>query len=95
LNNTLISIALHLYFKLAYIGITWGEPTEQEAKHEAENLLAKDWQDEAWKILKYMVCTCSLADTMTAYLTYISIIGGALLQDTAEYKLDANSSCPC
>ena len=42
-----------------------------------------------------MVCTCFLADTVTAYLTYIGITDGVLLQDAAEYKPDANSSCPC
>ena len=94
LNNSLISIALHPYFKLAYIEIAWGGPVEQEAKCKAGNPNAKDWQDKAWKILKCMVCALSLMDTMTAYLTYISITGGALLQDPAKYKPDADSSCP-
>jgi hypothetical protein len=90
LNNALISIALHPYFKLAYIGIAWGGSAEQEAECKAGNLLAKDWQDEAQKILKCMVCACSLADTVTTYLTYISITGGVLLQDPAEYEPDGD-----
>lgn len=51
LNNNLTPIALHLYFKLAYIEVAWGRPAEQEAKREAGNPFAKDWQDEAQKIL--------------------------------------------
>jgi hypothetical protein len=90
LNNALISIALHPYFKLAYIGITWGRSVKQEAKCKAENPLAKDWQDKAQKILECIVCACSLADTVTAYLTYISVTDGALLQDPAEYEPDGD-----
>jgi len=77
LNDTLTSIALHPYFKLAYIEIAWGGPVEQEAERKAGNPRAKDWQDEARKILEHMVCAHSLVDT--AYLTYIGVTGGGLL----------------
>lgn len=51
-NNSLTSIALHPYFKLAYIKLAWGGPAEQEAERKAGNPFAKDWQDEAQKILE-------------------------------------------
>jgi hypothetical protein len=47
-----------------YIKLAWGGPAEQEAEHEAGNPFAKDWQDEAWKILENMVCFTSLANTI-------------------------------
>jgi hypothetical protein len=51
-NNTLTSIALHPYFKLAYIKLAWGGPAEQEAEHKAGNPFTKDWQGEAQMILE-------------------------------------------
>jgi hypothetical protein len=60
--NCLSSIALHPYYKLAYIELTWGGAKEQEAEFEAGNLKAKNWQDEARKILEKTVsnATCQL-----------------------------------
>ena len=55
LNDNLTPIALHPYFKLAYIKVAWGRPAEQEAEREAGNPFAKDWQDEAQKILEGVV----------------------------------------
>jgi len=63
LNNSLTSIALHPYFKLAYIEIAWGGAVEQEAERKAGNELAKNWQDEARKILEGVVRARSLVDT--------------------------------
>lgn len=45
---------LHLYYKLDYIKLTWGGAKEQE-EHENGNPDAKNWQDEAHKILETMV----------------------------------------
>ncbi len=65
--DCLSSIALHPYYKLAYIELAWGSTKEQEAKYEAGNFKAKNWQDEAQKILEKTVsniaalpCTISL-----------------------------------
>jgi len=93
LKRLLTVIALHPYFKLAYIKIVWGGPAEQEAECKAGNPHAKDWQDEAKKILECTVCAHSLVDT--AYLTYIGVTGGALLQEAPKYETNANPSCPC
>jgi hypothetical protein len=71
-----MSVALHPYFKLTYIKLVWGGLEEQEAKRKAGNPFAKNWQDEAQKILEQVVCMQSL---VTAYLTYVNIIDGALL----------------
>lgn len=91
LNNLLNPIVLHPYFKLAYIEIAWGGPAEQEAECKARNLSAKDWQDEAQKILEGMVCACSFVDTI--YLTHLHISDRVLLQleEPAEYEPNANS----
>ena len=50
---------LHPYYKLAYIKIQWGGPDKQAAEIETGNLDAKDWQDEARKIVETIVC-CSI-----------------------------------
>ena len=46
---------LHPYYKLAYIKLNWGGPDEQAAEIEAGNLDAKDWHDEARKIVESTV----------------------------------------
>jgi hypothetical protein len=46
---------LHPYYKLAYIKLTWGSPEEQAAEMAAGNANAKDWQDEAKKIVEKTV----------------------------------------
>ncbi len=42
---------LHPYFKLAYIKLAWGGAEEQAAERRKGNRLAKNWQDEAQKML--------------------------------------------
>ena len=46
---------LHPYYKLTYIELVWGGAKEQEAKREAGNWDAKNWQDEAQKVLERTV----------------------------------------
>jgi hypothetical protein len=46
---------LHPYYKLAYIKLSWGGPEEQAAEIEQGNPLAKDWHDEARKIVEKTV----------------------------------------
>ena len=48
-------IVLHLYYKLKYIRVAWGGPEEQAAEIAAGNADAKDWQDEAKKIIETTV----------------------------------------
>ena len=88
--HLLTSIALHPYFKLAYIEIAWGGPVEQEAERNGGNPHAKDWQDKARKILECTVCTHSLVGSV--YLTYIGITDGALLQEPAQSETNTDSS---
>jgi hypothetical protein len=45
-------IVLHPYYKLTYIEMAWGGAEEQEAEREAGNPDAKNWQDEALKIIE-------------------------------------------
>ena len=62
MNDPLTSIVLHPYFKLAYIEIAWGGAAEQEAERKAGDPFAKNWQDEARKILEGVVCARPLVD---------------------------------
>jgi hypothetical protein len=47
--------ALHPYYKLEYIKMAWGGAEEQAEEIDAGNLDAKNWQDEAQKILETTV----------------------------------------
>jgi hypothetical protein len=51
---------LHPYYKLAYIKLSWGGPEEQAAEFEAGNFDAKDWHDEAKKIVERTVSSLLL-----------------------------------
>jgi hypothetical protein len=59
------SIALHPYYKLAYIELAWGGAKEQEAEYEAGNFEAKNWQDEARKILEKTVSNIAASPCTT------------------------------
>jgi hypothetical protein len=48
----LLALALHPYYKLAYIKLAWGGEEEQEEDRAAGNPYAKNWKDEAQKILE-------------------------------------------
>ena len=61
--NEIFSV-LHPYYKLAYIKMAWGGPEEQAAEIAQGNPDAKDWQDEAKKILENTVC-CILLSLFT------------------------------
>jgi hypothetical protein len=47
---------LHPYYKLQYIKLAWGGEKEQAEECAAGNQNAKNWQDEAQKILETTVC---------------------------------------
>jgi hypothetical protein len=49
---------LHPYFKLAYIKLAWGGAEEQAADRAAGNKHAKNWQDEARKVVEREVSHC-------------------------------------
>jgi len=42
--------ALHLYYKLAYIGLAWGGVKEQDEELAVGNMYAKNWQDECYNL---------------------------------------------
>ena len=54
---------LHPYYKFNYFKLKWGGEKEQEEECERGNMDAKDWQDEAQKVLE------------TTVSIYINIIG--------------------
>ena len=45
-------IVLHPYYKLEYIKLAWGGADEQDKERAAGNQQAKNWQDEAKKVLE-------------------------------------------
>jgi hypothetical protein len=46
------TLVLHPYYKFAYIKLAWGGELEQEAERNAGNPHAKNWQDEARKLVE-------------------------------------------
>jgi len=48
-------LVLHPYYKLAYIKMAWGGAEEERMEHEAGNLNAKDWYDEALQIVQQVM----------------------------------------
>lgn len=57
-TNVAACLVLHPYYKLMYIEMAWGSAEEQKLEREAGNPNAKDWHDEAMKIVE---------ETMTEY----------------------------
>ena len=51
----LFETALHPYYKLDYFKLKWGGAKEQEEERRNGNPDAKNWQDEARKILETAV----------------------------------------
>jgi hypothetical protein len=51
----ILALFLHPYYKLDYIKMAWGGPEEQAKERAAGNADAKDWQDEARKIIEKTV----------------------------------------
>ena len=55
MRNSNEIIVLHPYYKLTYIRLTWGGAKEKAAEIAAGNPHAKDWQDEAKKLVEKTV----------------------------------------
>jgi len=54
-----ISTVLHPYFKMQYIQKAWGGAEEQVEECVAGHLNAKNWHDEALKVVEDMVSNAS------------------------------------
>ncbi|KIM61212.1 hypothetical protein SCLCIDRAFT_26022 [Scleroderma citrinum Foug A] len=50
-----LALVLHPYYKLTYIKMAWGGADEQRKEIEAGNMNAKDWHDEAMKMVEKTV----------------------------------------
>ena len=46
------TLVLHPYYKFEYIKLAWGGEQEQAAERNAGNPHAKNWQDEAKKLVE-------------------------------------------
>jgi hypothetical protein len=58
-------IVLHPYFKLNYIKLSWGGAKEQATERLKGNPFAKNWQDEALKVVEKTVSV----DSQSGHLT--------------------------
>jgi hypothetical protein len=54
-----VVIVLHPYYKLDYIKLSWGGAEEQTKERAEGNHNAKNWQDEALKIVEKTVSDAS------------------------------------
>lgn len=72
--NINVFIVLHPYYKLAYIGLSWGGPKEQAAEIEAGNVDAKDWKDKAKKIVEKTVCSSISHSVSFTHDSYVNSI---------------------
>ena len=54
-SAALTPLVLHPYYKLDYIRLTWGGAEEQAKERAAGNRNAKNWQDEARKVVENAV----------------------------------------
>jgi len=70
---------LHPYYKLAYIEMAWGGVAEQEVEMAAGDLYAKNWQDEARKIVERTVSF--LNPFFQDMVIDGSILDGAILEE--------------
>lgn len=66
---TALRVVLHPYYKLAYIKVAWGGAEEQAAEKAAGNLYAKNWQDEAQKVLETEVIHINLSIYLSIFVT--------------------------
>ena len=60
---TSLIIVLHSYYKLDYIKLSWGGAEEQAAERLKGNPYAKNWQDEALKVVEKTVSVNSQSES--------------------------------
>ncbi|KAF8680603.1 hypothetical protein AX14_004549 [Amanita brunnescens Koide BX004] len=90
----LINLALHPYFKLDWILLNWGGSKEQEIERAKGNLNAKNWKDEARKVLEDLMAQYwemrphpSTADKSNAANAASSLVKcGQLLKDFHRHR---------
>jgi hypothetical protein len=81
INYEIVYTVLHPYYKLAYIKMAWGGAEEQAAECAAGNLNAKNWQDEALKVVER---------TMESYWKARRAANGAASAVDANVMIDDN-----
>jgi hypothetical protein len=70
---------LHPYFKLHYIKLAWGGAEEQAAERAAGDRSAKNWQEEALKIVENTVSISVVSSLPDA--VYNLMLDGRILED--------------
>jgi hypothetical protein len=78
-TNCTYILVLHPYFKLTYIKMAWGGAEEQAAEIAAGNTNAKNWQDEARKVVEQTVSSMQLFPHVTTNAHYRWRNTGALV----------------
>jgi hypothetical protein len=75
------TLVLHPYYKLAYIKLAWGGKKEQEEEIAAGNPHAKNWQDEARKLVESGVSSIFYN---YCYRVYSRVSDGKILEDSTS-----------
>jgi hypothetical protein len=60
-------VVLHPYYKLDYIALSWGGAEEQEKERNRGNPFAKNWQDEARKVVERTVSAASQSGSLFSF----------------------------
>ena len=63
-------VVLHPYYKLDYIALSWGGAREQAEERAAGNKDAKNWQDEARKLVEIVVSNYIIVSDQTLIYIY-------------------------
>jgi hypothetical protein len=92
-------IVLHPYYKLEYIKMTWGGHKEQEHEHMASNLNAKDWHDEALKVVETTMKdywkTCPSSTTTTHPLVTALVASTSTTPSHDTTMVESAFGCHC
>jgi hypothetical protein len=92
LNSQARPTALHPYYKLAYIKLAWGGAKEQDEERAAGNPHAKNWQDEAQKVLEHAVRIVFLCK-FNSKLTLEYAVDGGVLATPPKDRTNENYAC--
>jgi len=90
-HSYVLALLLHPYYKLDYIEMAWGGTAEQAEEIRAGNKHAKNWQDEAQKIVEAAVRYPQFSFTNT-HSKLLQTDGEILPEPSQSRALHANGS---
>jgi hypothetical protein len=80
-HYSIMILVLHPYYKLDYVEMSWGGADEQTIEYEKGNINAKNWKDEACKLVEKMVSDSSWP---VRYIMVNFGLDGHILQEAAK-----------